>query len=127
LRERAKTLIELADNAAFYAVDAPIAISEPAAELLARTPSALFGALCARLAAVTEWREEVLEQAVRSYAEEQPDRKLGQLAQPLRAALTGFTVSPPLFEVLRVLGRKEALERLDVVLNTTLPATIAKH
>jgi glutamyl-tRNA synthetase len=67
------------------------------------------------LEALEVWREQALEEAVRRHAEAS-DLKLGQVAQPLRAALTGSTTSPGIFEVMAVLGRREAFARLaDVI------------
>jgi glutamyl-tRNA synthetase len=68
-------------------------------------------ALIARLEKVENWTAEATEAAVRIYAEETA-AKLGQVAQPLRAALTGRGVSPGIFDVLEVLGRDEGLSRL---------------
>jgi glutamyl-tRNA synthetase len=70
-----------------------------------------LGALKERFAALEDWSAEPLEEAVRAYAEE-ADVKLGKIAQPMRAALTGRTVSPGIFEVLEVLGRDESLARM---------------
>ena len=64
------------------------------------------------LATVAEWSAEALEAVVRGYAE-RVGLGLGKVAQPLRAALTGRTVSPPVFDVMAVFGRDEALARLQ--------------
>ena len=65
----------------------------------------------AELEAVEPWTAEATEQAVRAFAERK-GIKLGAVAQPLRAALTGRTTSPPIFDVLAVLGKRESLGRL---------------
>lgn len=70
-----------------------------------------LGDLLPRLEAAAEWNSTSLEALVRNYAEE-TGAKLGKVAQPLRSALTGRTVSPPVFDVMAVLGREEALARL---------------
>ncbi len=67
------------------------------------------------MADLSGWTQKELEEATRGYAEAQ-DIKLGKAAQPLRAALTGGTVSPGIFEVMEILGREETLARLDDVL-----------
>ena len=109
LKPRAKTLVELADIAHFYVAPRPIPVDDKAkAQLAPARP--LIGALAQALDNAT-WDSASLEAAVRAFAEAQ-GLKLGQAAQPLRAALTGSTASPPIFEVMAVLGRAESLARL---------------
>ncbi len=110
LKDRAKTLVELADSAAFYA--ARIGPDEKAAKLLDDDALVALAAYGRRLAELDEWTQDRLEQAAREQAEAL-GIKLGKLAQPLRAALTGSTVSPPIFEVMQVLGRSETLARIN--------------
>ncbi len=109
LKERAKTLRELVEGAT-YVLGAREPDEKARGQLSAeaRTQNA---ALAERLGTATEWSPEALEAIVRGYAEE-TGAKLGKLAQPMRAALTGRTVSPPVFDVMAVLGREEALRRL---------------
>jgi len=71
-----------------------------------------LGRLAIQLAAATAWDETTLEAIVRGFAESE-EVKLGQVAQPLRAALTGSNTSPGIFEVMRVLGREESLARIE--------------
>ena len=111
LKERAKTLIELLDGAAFLFASRPLALDDKAAALLGETARGILGAVAGRLAALSEWSAGATEEAVRAFAEE-TGAKLGQVAQPLRAALTGRATSPPVFDVLAVLGREESLARL---------------
>jgi glutamyl-tRNA synthetase len=109
LKPRAKTLVELAEIAYFYVAPRPIPVGDKAkAQLASAKP--LIGALAQALDN-TAWDAASLEAAVRAFAEAQ-GLKLGQAAQPLRAALTGSTASPPIFEVMAVLGRAESLARL---------------
>ncbi len=110
LKLRAKTLVDLAENARFYVERRPIPIDAKAADLL--TPEARKR-LAELVPALHEglWEPTRLEAAVRARAE-QDGVKLGAIAQPLRAALTGSTTSPPIFEVMAVLGREESLGRL---------------
>jgi glutamyl-tRNA synthetase len=112
LRERARTLVELADNAAFYALDAPIPISDAAARVLTATAGCPLVGLAAALAGTAEWTADGLEAATRSFVAAHPPLSLKDVAQPLRALLTGATVSPPIFAVMAVLGRDETLRRL---------------
>jgi glutamyl-tRNA synthetase len=111
LKERAKTLIELTDGAKFLFVKRPLALEPKAAEILARSGRIYLKAVLPRLEALEEWSAESTEKAVRDYANEQGE-KLGVVAQPLRAAVTGRSTSPPIFDVLDVLGREEALARI---------------
>src|SRR5215217_4446586 len=111
LKERAKTLIELISGADFIFADRPLAIEPKAAALLTPETRILIGKLRTALEAVTDWRAETAEAAMRNFAE-QNNLKLGAVAQPLRVALTGRTTSPGIFDVLAVLGRDECLARL---------------
>ena len=112
MKERAKTFIELLDNASFLLADRPVPLDERATVTLdTGSTREVLARLTERLARVDEWSSESVEGAVRDFAEAE-GAKLGQVAQPLRAALTGKMVSPPIFEVLAVLGREESLGRL---------------
>lgn len=110
LKERAKTLVELLDSAEFIFAERPLPIEEKAAGLLSEEARGHLAALVPLLEAV-EWTAAATEEVVRTYATT-AGVKLGAVAQPLRAALTGRTTSPPIFDVLMVLGREESLARL---------------
>ena len=110
LKERAKTLIELIAGAEFLFTDGPRTLDEAAAKLLTPEGRGLLAAVLPSLEA-TQWNAAELENAARAFAEEK-GLKLGQVAQPLRAAITGKASSPPLFEALSLLGREESLVRL---------------
>src|SRR6516225_11748512 len=112
LKERAKTLVELAAGARFIVAERPLALDDNAAGLLTAEARNLLGDLSADLKMVEPWSAETTEQAVRAFAERK-GLKLGNVAQPLRAALTGRTTSPPIFDVLAVLGKSESLGRLQ--------------
>jgi glutamyl-tRNA synthetase len=112
LKERAKTLVELVDGARFIVADRPIALDDKASALLTAEARTLLCELAVDLDAVEPWSAEATEQAVRAFAERK-GVKLGSVAQPLRAALTGRTTSPPIFDVLAVLGKSESLGRLS--------------
>jgi glutamyl-tRNA synthetase len=111
LKERAKTLVELFDASRFLWTSRPLDINEQAKALLTDDAKTLIGALLPELEAVSDWNASSAEAVVRPYAE-RAGLKLGAVAQPLRAALTGRTTSPPIFDVLAVLGRDESLARL---------------
>jgi glutamyl-tRNA synthetase len=112
LKERAKTLVELLDGAAFLFANRPLTMDAKAEEILARSGRIHLKNLLPRLSALEDWTASSTEAAVRAYGDEQ-GAKLGVVAQPLRAALTGRSTSPGIFDVLTVLGRDESLGRLE--------------
>jgi glutamyl-tRNA synthetase len=113
LRERSRTLRELAERARFYLVDA-VAWDEAAARKhLTKDSAALLSSLRERLAGVSEWTEGALEKEFEAVRAAQGDLPLGKLAQPVRVAVTGSAASPPIFETLRVLGKERTLLRLE--------------
>jgi len=112
LKPRAKTLVELMDSARYLFAKRPLDMDAKAQKQLTPEARQHIAALKDRFAALDVWSAETLEEAVRTYAGK-TGVKLGQIAQPLRAALTGRTVSPGIFDVLEVLGREESLARLD--------------
>jgi glutamyl-tRNA synthetase len=127
LKERAKTLVELVDGARYLFADRPLVLDEKASGLLTSEARELIGELADELAAVEPWRAETTEEAVRAFAERK-GAKLGSVAQPLRAALTGRTTSPGIFDVLAVLGKAESLARLtDQALRPDGGAQLAAH
>ena len=111
LKARAANLNELADGAGFLFARRPLAMDEAARPLVAGEGRAILSRAHAALDAVGGWDTEELESAVRRVAEE-AGVKLGQVAQPLRAALTGRKTSPGIFDVLALLGREESLGRI---------------
>ena len=112
LKERAKTLVDLVDSARFLWADRPIPLDDKAASLLTREARVLLGELAGELAGVEPWTAAAAELAVRAFGERK-GVKLGSVAQPLRAALTGRATSPGIFEVLTVLGKAETIARLN--------------
>jgi glutamyl-tRNA synthetase len=113
LKERAKTLLELADGAAFLFAERPLSPDEKASALLnAQAREVLKGAKTALEDVSGDWSAASTEAAIRDFAA-QNDLKLGGVAQPLRAALTGRSTSPGVFDVLAVLGREESLARIS--------------
>jgi glutamyl-tRNA synthetase len=111
LKERAKTLLDLIDGAHFLFTARPIPLDDKARTLLGPEAKALLGEVARDFAGIAPWTAEATEQVVRSFAERK-GLKLGAVAQPLRAALTGRTTSPGIFEVLGVLGKDESLGRI---------------
>ena len=111
LKPRAKTLGELADSALFYCRDAPLPMTAKARQLLDPQSRDRLDTLASDLAGTAVWTEVQLEQAVRAFADH-AGVKLGQVAQPLRAALTGSTASPGIFEVMAALGRDQVIARI---------------
>ncbi|GAB5350683.1 glutamate--tRNA ligase [Qipengyuania sp. 483] len=112
LKPRAKSINELTEGAAFLFVERPLPMTEKAASLLDDEARHRLGVLSARLAEENHWTIEALEATTKAYAEEL-ELGLGKLAQPMRAALTGTTTSPGIFDVLVLLGKEESLARID--------------
>ncbi len=111
LKERAKTLVELLDGAQFLFATRPLALDAKAEDILSKGGRAVLAGLLPALEDVEHWTAAEIEAVVRAYAETS-GLKLGQAAQPLRAAATGRATSPGIFDVLQVLGRDESLGRL---------------
>jgi glutamyl-tRNA synthetase len=111
LKERAKTLLDLIDGAHYLLTNRPLALDDKAATVLTPDAKVLLTDITAELSAVEPWTTAATEEAVRAFAERK-GAKLGAIAQPLRAALTGRTTSPGIFEVLSVLGKAESLARI---------------
>jgi glutamyl-tRNA synthetase len=111
LKQRAKTLIDIVNGAAFLFASRPLTLDEKAQKELDGAARARIGEIVRLLETAERWDSGTLEGLVRAYAEKS-GLKLGATAQPLRAALTGSTVSPPVFDVMAALGREEALGRL---------------
>ena len=111
LKDRAKTLVELADGSKFIFAARPLDLDEKAASLLNDEGRAVLKSVLPDLEAAGEWTVESLDGVVRTHAEK-TGLKLGKIAQPLRASLTGRATSPGVFDVLFVLGREESLGRI---------------
>jgi len=111
LKDRAKTLVELADGAKFIFAARPLDLDEKAASLLNEEGRVVLKSVLPDLEAAGDWTIESLDAVVRAHAEK-TGLKLGKIAQPLRAALTGRATSPGVFDVLFVLGREESLGRI---------------
>ncbi len=112
LKTRAKNLHELADGAAFLFKQRPLEMTEKAAKLLDDEGKARLSLVVQALSDENHWTSEALEASTKALAEAH-ELGLGKLAQPMRAALTGTTTSPGIFDVLVLLGREEALARLN--------------
>ena len=111
LKARANTILQLADGARFLFAERPLDIDEGASALLTTDARSTLAAAHEKLVALANWDAASLEAAIREVAEAS-GAKLGKLAQPLRAALTGRTTSPGIFDVLALLGRDESLARI---------------
>lgn len=113
LKQRAKTLVDLAENASPFLQDAPLSYSQEAQEVLRLSGAPLEQAFA--FLETAEWAPEALEAGLRQVAE-QGGEAFGKIASPLRWALTGCRVSPGIFEVLEILGRAESLQRVRTAL-----------
>jgi len=112
LKERAKTTIELADNIRFSYLVRPISLNEKATKLLSSDAIQILRDLAPILLDMREnWTSTALETCIKSHSEN-INVKLGKIAQPLRASLTGTNVSPPIFDVMAALGFEETAGRI---------------
>ena len=111
VKERAKTLLDLKAGLAFLFDTRPLAMEDKAAKHLTDETRAMLSELLPRLEALEEWSLESTDALIRAFAEEK-DLKLGKVAQPLRAAMTGRATSPGIFDVLIILGKDESIARL---------------
>ena len=116
LKKRAKNIIELAENSSFYVHSIPLKMNEKATAMLNEEGIANLQQFRAILNNVQDWSGQNLHHVAGKFAVN-ADLKLGKIAQPLRAALTGSNVSPGVFAVMEVLGRDESLARIDNVLD----------
>ncbi|MEZ5648289.1 MAG: glutamate--tRNA ligase [Alphaproteobacteria bacterium] len=117
LKPRVKTVNELMESAVFYIADRPIPLDEKARALLDSDAKKNLEQLRGKLADAPLWQRDQLEALVRAFCEAAtPPLKLGKIAQPLRAALTGQVTSPPIFEAMEILGKSQSLGRIDDVL-----------
>jgi glutamyl-tRNA synthetase len=112
LKERAKTLVELTESASYLWRPRPLDCDEKAAKILTDDARGLLGEIHGVFAGLPDWDAEALEAATKAFAEAK-ELKLGKVAQPLRAALTGRGTSPGIYDVLIALGRDEALARIN--------------
>lgn len=111
LKERAKTLVELLDGAQFLVAERPLPIDEKAAKILSDGGRERLAVVLPILESLSNFDAVTIEAAMKAHAEAS-GTKLGQIAQPLRAALTGRTTSPGIFDVLAVVGKDESLARI---------------
>ena len=112
LKERAKTLVELMHSARYLFARRPLPLDDKAKSLLNEEGKTALAGAAHALEAVSDWTGPALESAIKAYAEA-AELKLGKIAQPLRAALTGTSTSPGIFDVLEVLGHDESMGRIE--------------
>jgi glutamyl-tRNA synthetase len=114
LKQRVKTLTELADISTFYMAKTPLQLDQKARDILTEDALKIINGLKEPLKNIENWSELAVETAIKVYAE-QYNLKLAKVALPLRAALTGKTTSPSIFEVVNVLGWDEVNLRIESV------------
>jgi len=113
LKQRAKTLLELADNAAFYVRATPLQLNEKAATILSDAGNIkIIDDLLPLYSALQDWSESETQNIAKAYGEAN-NIKLGNVAAPLRAALTGSNISPSVFDIMQVLGKAETIKRIE--------------
>jgi glutamyl-tRNA synthetase len=116
LKPRSKTLVEMAEGSRFYFVDEVTYDPAAAGKFLTPDVLAMMKDIHARIRDLDEFTREKMEKVFHEFMEER-QVKLGKIAQPLRVALTGATVSPGLFEVMEVLGQEKVLKRIENAVN----------
>ena len=114
LKVRAKNINELAANAMIYIVSTPINTDEKADSILSKDARQLIRGLLEPFNELTNWNKTKIEETLKNFATNN-DTKFGSVAQPLRAALTGTTSSPDIFEVIEILGKEEVVQRIEAV------------
>jgi glutamyl-tRNA synthetase len=117
LKDRATNIVLLAESALFYCRELPLVLNEKASKLINNKTIYNVESLGDILNNLDIWEIDQLEAATKEFANSKAI-KLGEIAQPLRAALTGSTVSPGIFDVMYALGRNETLSRLKAFGNT---------
>ncbi|MEK6746967.1 MAG: glutamate--tRNA ligase [Pseudomonadota bacterium] len=114
LKQRAKTIVELAENAAFYIATRPLQLDEKAKAIIDKGGREIITGILPELEGQTAWNHDSLQQLCKDYGDK-IGQKLGNVAQPLRAAISGKTTSPSIFEVMEILGKEEIIGRLKDV------------
>jgi len=116
LKDRSKTLVELASESLFYVSDVT-EYNEKAQKQLTSDSLPVISGLKETLSTITDFNHDEIEKACRDYANDKMDGKLGKVMMPLRAALTGTDKSPSLFEAAEVLGKETVTTRLQSAIN----------
>jgi glutamyl-tRNA synthetase len=117
LKSRAKTVIQFVDESVFYAKKIPFDFDEKAKQTLQGDAKKVLETLTARLNDLKSFTSSEIENVSKAISQELTGGKLGAVAMPLRAALTGTTVSPSIFHAAEILGKDETLARLKAALN----------
>ena len=112
--KRAKTILQIIDNAKFIVSKRPIEIDNKGAQILTEDARELLHDLITILVGISNWDFQTIETAIRDFANIR-DIKLGKIAQPIRVSLTGTTASPGIFELLMILGQEESIGRIEDV------------
>ena len=112
LKEKAKTVHDLIDNSKYLFFSRPLAVDEKAQKQLTDDTRQMLGELTSHLREAIDWTTEELETMTKAFAEKR-ETKLGKIAQPLRAALTGGAASPGIYDVMVTLGKDETLARIN--------------
>ncbi len=116
LKSRAKTLIDFANDAAFYLKAVPFVYDEKASTMIADAKNDILPALRESLSALDDFSGPAIQQLCKDVAASHADGKMGKVGMPLRAAITGTTSSPSIFDACAILGKDETLARLDAAM-----------
>lgn len=115
LKDRSKTLVQLATESLLYVLDT-VTYNEKSQKYLNSDSVSVLSGLKDTFKALDEFNHDAIEAACRLFAEENADGKLGKVMMPLRSALTGTDKSPSLFEVVEILGKEEVIKRLSAAI-----------
>ncbi len=116
LQERAKTLLQFVDESVFYAKSVPLSYDEKAQKLVEGAKDKILPALATALGTLEDFTSDHIQAACKGVADALMEGNLGKVAMPLRAALTGTTVSPSIFHAAEILGKDETITRINVAL-----------
>lgn len=125
-RERCRTLVEMAEKSKFFYAELDGYNEKDAAKHLTAEAGALLAVLADRLRELPDWSTEALHAAVNGFAEAR-GLGLGKIAQPIRVAVAGMAISPPIDQTLALLGRERTLSRLQAAVQYTSAAAAASR
>jgi len=124
--DRCKTLVEICDNSRYFYSDDVSYDADAVATHLTPAALALLAALTVQLQALDDWHREAIHGCLKTLIKEK-EVGFGKLAQPLRVAVTGSTMSPSIDATLELIGKARVLSRLEKVINRSKDANYISH
>ena len=119
LKSRAKTLLQFTDESVFYAKSVPFDYDDKAKELLDQDGKNILAALLEQFSNASEFNADTIKDICKAVAKDHADGKMGKIGMPLRAAITGTTVSPSIFDAAEILGQSETCARIQAAIQNT--------